>query len=292
MFNPSIAIIGAGKAGTALSQALAEKGLRICGVASRSLSSAEKLGDKYKAVSSVKPEAVTKSAEVVFITTPDDCILDTARFVAEAGGFKPGQFVYHTSGALGPEALVFAKAKGAYTGCIHPLQTLAGTPIDKEYLATCYFLVDGDTKAQAMADKLIKLLGGTSFYIPSEGRALYHAAAATASNYLVALLYAAGQLLKKAGLTSEDGIKVLMPLVYTTLGNIEKTGPGAALTGPISRGDIKTVKRHLAALKASKEADVYEALARYTAAIALKEGTLSGSQAKKIIKLTKEHEER
>jgi predicted short-subunit dehydrogenase-like oxidoreductase (DUF2520 family) len=287
VFTPSIAIIGAGKAGAALGAVLASKGCRICGVASRSLASAQKLACLYQAAASINAQDVTREADIIFITTPDDCILPATLKVAAADGFRPGQYVFHTSGALGPNALASAKECGAFIGCMHPLQTLAGTPTDKEYLAQGYFAVDGDKEAVEMAERLVALIGGTSFYIPAASRAQYHAAAAVASNYLVALLHAAEELLSDAGLPPETSINALMPLVYGTLKNIEQQGTIRALTGPISRGDISTVQRHLAALVGTKEADVYAALARYTTGLALKKGTISDKQAEDILKLVK-----
>jgi predicted short-subunit dehydrogenase-like oxidoreductase (DUF2520 family) len=283
MFNPAIAIIGAGKAGTALGCALAERGLRICGVASRSLDSAHRLADRFGAAASTELPQVTPAAEVIFIATPDGAVADTAGKIAAAGGFKPGQFVYHLSGALGPDALASARECKAFAGCMHPLQTLAGTQADKEYLKNCYYALDGDEKAYDMAERLVELLGGTGFYISAEKRALYHAAASTASNYLVALLHAAASMLNGAGLSLEDSIRVLMPLVEGTLKNISGQGTVAALTGPISRGDTQTVVRHMGALRDTKEADLYAALARYTASIALQKGTLSSKQAHEIL---------
>lgn len=285
MFNPSLAIVGAGKAGTALGSALADKGCLICGVASRSLASAQKLAARYGALASIAPAEVTADAEVILITTPDDYIAETVQKVSRAGGFKKGQFVYHVSGALGLEALTSAQACGAFAGCIHPLQTLIGSPTDKNLLAACYFSLDGDKQALAMAEKLVALIGGTSFTISSEKRTLYHAAASVTSNYLVILLHAAIEMLKGAGVT--DGIKVLMPLIAGTLENIMAQGTTAALTGPISRGDVKTVAKHFIALHGSAEADLYAALARYTTAIAIEKGTISRAQAAEILQLAK-----
>ncbi|MCE5287132.1 MAG: DUF2520 domain-containing protein [Pelosinus sp.] len=285
MYNPSIAIIGAGRAGTALGDALASKGCRICGVASRSLVSAKKLADRYQAAASIKPQQVTVKAQVIFITTPDDFIAETARQTAEAGGFKKGQFVYHSSGALGAEVLATVKRCGAFVGCMHPLQTLAGNPVNQDLLLNCYFALAGDGEAVEMAQRLVQLIGGISLNVPAESRALYHAAASVASNYLVALLHAAGHMLKEAGVN--DGAKVLMPLVAGTLNNIETQGTIAALTGPISRGDTKTVAKHFTALQGTDEADLYAALARYTTQIAVEKGTLDTNKAAEIIKLAK-----
>jgi predicted short-subunit dehydrogenase-like oxidoreductase (DUF2520 family) len=282
VFNPSVAIVGAGRAGAALGHALAGKGCRICGVASRSLASAQKLAARYQAAASIKPQEVTAKAQVIFITTPDDSIAETARQTAQAGGFKEGQFVYHSSGALGADVLAAAKECGAFVGCMHPLQTLAG---NQDLLVNCYFALDGDGEAVETAKGLVQLIGGTSLHVPAESRALYHAAASVASNYLVALLHAAGHMLKEAGIN--DGTKVLMPLVAGTLKNIENQGTIAALTGPISRGDIKTVAKHFDALKGTGEADLYAALARYTIQIAVEKGTLDTNKAEEIMKLAK-----
>lgn len=287
MYNPSIAIVGAGRVGTALASVLSDRGCLIVGVSSRSLASAKRVATLYAATASDKAQEVTAAAEVIFITTPDDFIAEVAGELAKAGGFKKGQFVYHTSGALGAEVLLSAKECGAFVGCIHPLQTLAGSQADKELLRNCYFALDGDIKAITVAKKLVELIGGISLSIPSEGRALYHAAACMVSNYLVTLLHAAGQMLKAVGLTEDESIKVVLPLVQGTLSNIAQQGTVVSLTGPISRGDTNTVVKHFDVLAGTKESDLYAALAEYTTSIAVEKGTLSSKQAKEILKLAK-----
>ncbi|MGQ9497435.1 MAG: Rossmann-like and DUF2520 domain-containing protein [Desulfotomaculales bacterium] len=272
MTRPSVAIVGAGKAGTALGVGLARAGYEVTGVASRTPEAALRLARRLGCPAAGRPQDVTRAAGVVLITTPDRVIGEVAREIAAGGGFAPRQVVLHASGALPAEVLAPARAAGAAVGSLHPLQSFAGTEADIEALR-CYFALEGDAAALAVAERLARDLGGEPFRLATGSKPLYHAAACVASNYLVALVDLAAQMCAACGLAREQAVRTLLTLVGGTVANIERLGVPAALTGPVSRGDVPTLAAHLEALAAFPLwKQVYACLGRYTVELARAQG--------------------
>jgi predicted short-subunit dehydrogenase-like oxidoreductase (DUF2520 family) len=207
-------------------------------------------------------------AEIVLLCVPDVEIPAACERLAAAGAPR---FVGHTSGATGLSGLEAAAGRGAATFSLHPLMTVPDgeTPLAG---APCAVAADAE-EALAVARDLALALGMRAFEVPEESRAAYHAAACMASNFLVALEESAVELLDRAGV--DNGRELLSALVLRSAANWSERG-GAALTGPIARGDDATVARHLDALaEAHPELlDVYRALAERTRALAgASEGT-------------------
>jgi len=285
----SLVIIGAGKVGTALAALLKKRGYRVLGIASRSLSSAQAASDYIGGGVrfSTSPWELTPEADLVFLTTPDGAIAQVAEEVASRGGFRPGQVVAHTSGALPSSILEPAKAKGAWIGSLHPLQSLADPRMAEEALPKSTFCLEGDPQAVKVLGEVVEAIGGEAFTIPTAQKPLYHAAAVLASNFLVTLLYASGGLYNAMGLDWPTAWKTLKPLVEGTLRNVEALGPIEALTGPVARGDVGVVRDHLEALRALPETyiELYKGICRMTVEVALKKGTLSPEAASQILRL-------
>lgn len=280
MAKPAVAIVGAGKAGTALGAGLARAGYRIAGVASRTPEAAERLARRLGCAAAVRPEEVTRGAGVVLITTPDRAIGTVAGEIAARQGFAPGQVVLHASGALPAEALAAARAAGAAVGSLHPLQSFAGTEADVAGLNGCYFAVEGDAAALAVAEQMARDLGGIPFRLAPGSRPLYHAAACVASNYLVALVDLAARMCEACGLPRAQAVRALVPLLEGTLANIRRVGVPAALTGPISRGDAPTLASHLRALEPFPAwRELYARLGSYTVEVALAQGGITARDA-------------
>ena len=200
-------------------------------------------------------------AGAALLCVPDDAIAEVCARVAEAAP----PLVGHVSGAGTLDALAAARECGSSTFSLHPLQTFAdgetavgGTPAA---------VAGSDETAVAYARSLAEALGMRPFEVPEESRAAYHAAAAMASNLLVALEESAVELVERLGI--EDARELLAPLVLRTAANWAERGP-AALTGPIARGDQATVERHRAALAetASELLPLYDALAARAKAVA------------------------
>lgn len=261
-----IAFIGAGKVGSAMAILLSLKGYKISYIMSRNVESAEKLAQRVKSTAATDLKKVIQDTDVIFITTPDRVIKEMAKKIAETGLKASQQYVFHVCGSKSSESLMVLKENGWVTGSMHPLQAFADIDMAVNILPQTYFALDGDEKAVALAERIVESIGGKSFFVPSQYRALYHAAACIASNYTVTLMHVATQLFEKFGIKEEAAIAALMPIMKGTLANIESKGTINALTGPIVRGDSVTIEAHLAKMRqyAPKEELVYKVLGRYT----------------------------
>lgn len=185
-----------------------------------------------------------------------------------------GGIALHTCGACGPEVLRVLADCGIACGTLHPLQTIADPEDGVAALRGVAFAISGDPAAVAWAEEIAALLGGQALHIDSAARALYHAAAVMASNYVVGLVDAARQLMIAAGVEEDRALPALAPLFRTTVRNVLSKGPERALTGPVERGDAVTVATHLAALAggpATVEA-LYRAAGRHVLNIARRRG--------------------
>ena len=290
MLKLSIAIIGAGKVGNALARVFFENGLKIAGIGSKTETSAKELAEKVCSIYSTYLSEITKNADIVFLTTTDNSIVDTCRQIAVNGGFKRNQFVFHTCGAMSAEALKYAEECGAYIASFHPLHSFAHKNVTKEELINTYYAIDGNMEAVELAKKIVEILEGKTIFIAPENRALYHAAACFASNYTVALASAASQILSCCNLTSEEATEALLPLYKGTLENISKFGVDKALTGPISRGDKQTVLEHINKLRENNSYDetkLYKSLGNYALKIAVKNRTITIEEKKELEKTLK-----
>ena len=249
----NISIIGCGAVGKTLAMALRRAGYSIAALASRSRASAETAASLAGEGAITTPADAARSGDIVFITTPDSAIESVCWEIAASGAFRPGQVVLHCSGALTDEVLRAAREAGAATGALHPLQTFAKPEEAAGMMGETAFFFQGGDQAASAAEALTAARGGRMFRIPAEGKPLYHAASAIASNYLVALADAATELMQRAGMEGGEkaAIDALMPLIRGAVNNLSKVGLTNALTGPIARGDADTVRGHVEALERS-----------------------------------------
>src|SRR5207248_715142 len=171
----------------------------------------------------------------------------------------PRRIALHTSGALGANVLDSLKREGFAVGSIHPLVSISDPATGADWLARAYFSLEGDSQAVMVGRGLVRQLGGQSFQIRPEMKALYHAAALMASPNLTALFDIALEMLTRCGMSPIRARHVLLPLVESTLANLVKQDPRFALTGTFKRGDIQTVRKHLAAIKSVGLGEAMEA---------------------------------
>ncbi len=286
--KPSFAVIGCGRLGAALGKYLVKSGYDASGFASRNLDSARRaaliagVAEKYFE----NAWEASRHADIVFITTPDNAIADVCLDLVKHEGIQEKTVVLHCSGALPSSILSSVKTRGAWAGSMHPLQSFAAECAGNPF-AGIIMAVEGDPEAVTIAQKIASDLGAVPLTIRTEGKTLYHAAAAVASNYLVTLMALAFEMLAASGVEASDAFHILQPLVNGTLANIDSVGIPQALTGPIARGDFKTVSAHIAAIgDLSPEAlSLYKTLGRATVPIARGKGTLSAEAAREILNL-------
>ncbi len=286
--KPSFAIVGCGKVGLNLVKFLTEAGYPVSGLASRSIESAKKAGE-IALTDNISTEAhtITKDADVVFITTPDGIIEETCKEISENNGFSDKNIVFHCSGSLPSTILASAKIKGAITGSMHPLQSFATTDSVDSPFKGIIAAVEGDSIAVEAGLEIAEALGARGFKIQTDAKTMYHASAVVASNCLVTLVDFAYNLLGVAGIGEDDAYAVLGPLVEGTLSNIKKVGTTHALTGPVVRGDFKTVEDHINEIseKTPELTALYKILGHHTVNIAKKRGTLSEIAENELFKL-------
>ena len=288
LFKPSFAVVGCGKVGTLMAVFLSRTGYRAAAAASRSRSSAQRTAGLCGAENfGTRPWEHTRKADLVLITTPDGEIEPTCLRIAENGGFAPDTVVLHCSGALPSTILGAARGAGAAVGSLHPLQSFASADAGANPFAGIVFAVEGDRPAVEAARRIALDLEGKHIVLNTEGKALYHAAAVVASNYLVSLVDMATGLLSSAGISERQAPEVLAPLMAGTLANIGQLGVPAALTGPVARGDVATVRRHFEEIrrKAPVLLDLYTTLGRHTVDVALRGGHISAETGAKILSL-------
>lgn len=275
-----IAIIGAGSVGTGVAVLLQRRGYQVVGVASRTPESAARAAERLRCPVG-SPAGVAYPAQVVFITTPDAAIGEVAKELAHSRAVGPQHTVVHMSGSLTADVLRPVADLGAKTVSIHPLQSCASPERAIANLPGSVFSIQGDREAYPLAEQIVKDLGGETFHIDRRAKVLYHAAAAVASNYLVALLDLSQKLMQAAGMPEKLFLPALLPLVKGTLANVEGIGIPQALTGPISRGDVITVSDHLHSMGETcpQLIPLYIALGRHTIEVALSKGSLDRHKA-------------
>jgi predicted short-subunit dehydrogenase-like oxidoreductase (DUF2520 family) len=258
-----VGVIGAGRVGAVLAAVLRSRGHDIVSVAGESDASLRRAADLLPGVRVAKPTAVARTCDVLLLTVPDDMLENVVIQLTASGAIRSGQYVVHTSGSHGLRVLEPATQVGAHPVAMHPAMTFTGTARDLDRLPDCVFGVTTGPADRDWALALVAQLGADVMWVPEEQRSLYHAGLAHGANHLVTLVAQAMELLSAAG--ADDPAAILRPLLGAALDNALAEGD-AALTGPIVRGDVNTVRAHLAEIgaKAPDTLPSYVALARAT----------------------------
>jgi predicted short-subunit dehydrogenase-like oxidoreductase (DUF2520 family) len=278
---PVIGIVGAGAVGSALGVALSRAGWPVAAVASRDEARRERFRSLVPGVRAfAEPTALLDEVELIILAVPDDAIPAIAAGLRMYGG----QAMVHTSGALGAEVLEPARAAGTQVGAFHPLVAFADTERAVAALRGATVAVEGDDELASLLAEMAEAIGATAVRLAPGSKAAYHAAAMFAAGGVVALLDAIAELGAIAGLDEAGSLAIYGGLVEQTLGNARALGIAAALTGPMVRGDVGTIRRHLAALKRSAPGvlPLYRALAEREVAIAEARGALAPELAARI----------
>src|SRR5829696_9250128 len=242
----SVSIIGIGRLGGALAIALHRAGFEIDQLIHRDPSTANFISDHLP--STVKTVEWSEAlpglgSDVVFIATADPDITSVAGHLK--GRLKQGAVVLHTSGSLSSASLSVLAGAGHSTGSMHPLVSVSDAVSGATSFPNAFFCVEGDDVAVATARSIVESLGGRAFSIDSAQKPLYHAAAVTASGHLVALIDISIEMLSKCGIETRTAKEILLPLITSTISNLQTQTPQRALTGSFARLDIDAVERHL-----------------------------------------------
>jgi predicted short-subunit dehydrogenase-like oxidoreductase (DUF2520 family) len=267
-----VAIIGAGRLATFLATALKDAGFTITEIVTRDLPRSRRraraLAAQVEARAVTVPSAAL-NADVLWFCVPDGEIRNVSSSLAEHAlarvpahqiQVKVG-FAFHSSGALLSRELEPWRRLGAAVASVHPLMTfVAGA---HPSLVAVPFAMEGDRAAVRVARRIVRELGGESFSLPASRKAAYHAWATMTSPLLLAFLVTLEEAASAAGLTRQEARRKSLPIIRQTLANYEHLGAARSFSGPLVRGDVETVAKHLAVLKKHPGArKVYVALAQ------------------------------
>jgi predicted short-subunit dehydrogenase-like oxidoreductase (DUF2520 family) len=266
MQKPTIAIIGPGRAGSALGRALRRSGYTIAAIGGRNPDNIRKLADELGAKACQSPATTIDLADLTILAVPDDVILPLATDMVESLCSAAGKAAVHLSGAQDRTALrPLAERASLRTGVFHPLQTFRRGPEAVQNVAGTYFGIDADPPLRDQLMQMARDVHGHPFDLTGIDLALYHAAAVFAANYPTALLAEAIALAEQSGLDAETARQGMTTLLAGAVHNLADLAPAEAITGPASRGDQGTIERHLEALKRDPELQrLYRLLAERT----------------------------
>ena len=271
--DESLFIVGPGRMGLALGYALSRAGavrdLTICGRRPDPPPHPLFIDGTARYVFGIElPEAGTTG---VLLAVHDEILPEIAATLAAQGPAPPGCAAFHLSGAFGTDPLAPLVDVGYAVGTLHPLQTVADPVLGAELLEGITFAISGEPSALSTARRLLDPLGASAIQVPVAKRPLYHAAAVFASNYLAGLLAAAGRLMAQAGVPQDEALGAILPLARGSLENLSRLEPARALTGPLARGDVETVRLHLRTLE-PRERSLYASMGLEILALAVEGG--------------------
>lgn len=258
--KPNVSLIGLGRLGTALAIALDSASYEIVSLVGRSRRNLRTTANNLDVEPILRVGKELEKGplgDLVIVAVPDDQVVEVAGNLARV---RTTSTVLHTSGALSSTVLDGLRKTGWHTGSMHPLASISDPVMGVEALRKAYWCVEGDATAMRSARRIVADLGAHSFSIDSKDKPLYHAAAVMSSGNLTALFDVALGMLERCGVSRRNAQKILTPLLASNTLNLMHSDPQRALTGTFARGDLETVKLHLAAL-ADKELD--EALKLY-----------------------------
>jgi predicted short-subunit dehydrogenase-like oxidoreductase (DUF2520 family) len=292
---PTLGFIGAGSVAHALAPALAAVGYPVTTVFSRSPASAAALAARIPGCVAVPTAmAALASAQLLFLTVPDDQIAPLAATLP----WWPGSAVVHCSGATPLTALAPARARGALIGTLHPLLSIsraAALETIPDRFQGCTFAINADPPLLPVLQELATCLGGQILPLADEARVPYHIAAVIVSNYTVTLLRVAADLWRTFQGDHQQALAGFLPLLRSVIDNAARSGIAGALTGPIARGDVGTIRAHLAYLQRQDIREqlpelaaviqLYGYLGLLTIPLALEKGSLDRQQAHELMAL-------
>lgn len=282
-----VGVIGAGRVGAVLGAALRNAGHTVTGVHAVSEASRTRAEALLPDVPVLEVPEILRRSEMVLFAVPDDVLGELVAGLVAAGHVQAGHLLVHTSGRYGVGVMGPVRAAGAIPLAIHPAMTFTGLSLDLARLRDCVFGVTADPVVLPVAQALAVEMGGEPVVIKEADRAVYHAALSHGSNHLVTVTAQAAQLLRQIGMADTE--RLLRPLLSASLENALADGDGA-LTGPVARGDVETVRAHRDTLRElvaegmpADVLDTWEALAAATARRAAARGALRDEAAARVL---------
>ncbi|HWC81217.1 MAG TPA: DUF2520 domain-containing protein [Pseudonocardiaceae bacterium] len=285
----AVGVISAGRVGAVLGAALHRVGHHVVAASAVSKDSVGRAAELLPGVPLVSPDQVAARADLVLLAIPDDALAGTVRGLVATESLRAGQIVLHTSGAHGVDVLAPAAGVGVLPLAVHPAMTFTGRPEDLQRIAACSFGItapDAEETAWHVAEALVMEVGGEPVRVPQAARPIYHAALTHGANHLITLVNECVDLLRSAGIGGTGPgapERLIGPLLSAALDNALRHGD-RALTGPVARGDVGTVRTHLSALAdtAPEVLPSYRELAARTATRAVSAGLLSPGAADEV----------
>ncbi len=251
--------IGAGKVGFSLGKYLAVKGQEVTGYYSEFYEDAIEAARFTDSRSYENMEQLLEDSDVIFLTVPDGLIGNLWNQLKAY--HLTNKIVCHTSGALSSEIFEGITERGSFGYSIHPLFAVSDQYTSYKDLSNSFFTIEGAEEHLEEMKTLLEDLGNPVRVISKENKIKYHAAAATASNLVVGVLHMAESLMQECGFEGQQAGDALAPIIRGNVENILRQGSVQALTGPIERNDVTTVKKHLSVLE-GKNLETYQVLSK------------------------------
>ena len=239
-----IGFIGAGRLGSALAWSLSDRGLKVAAVASLIEADAERLAARIPECAVKSMQEVVDTTNLVFVTTPDEAIGSTAAQIR----WRPDVAAVHCSGVTDVTELASAARAGAMIGGFHPMQTFGDPMAAVRSLPGCTITIEADEPLLSTLKAIAERLQCRVNRLPPGMRGSYHAAAGYTSQFINALFAEATRIWQSWGATEEEAVRALLPLAKGTLSSIESAGIADGMPGPVSRGDVGSIEKHVAAL--------------------------------------------
>lgn len=257
-----IAFVGAGRASKGLGLYLKKVGLEIAGYYDKDSSKGIRAGELTSSRNFINLEELIVAAKIIILSTGDDDIAEAGKELKEKL-LEENVIVGHLSG-MHNSSLLKEILPNSQCFSLHPLHSFSGGIEDLKALKESSFTIEGDDEAVFEVSERLKMTGNKILKIESSDKVLYHVACVFASNYITTLVYKSLSFFESMGISKEDSKKMLMPLVKGTVENLFEKGPEKSLTGPIARGDVLTIKKHLLELKkqSNESENLYKLLAR------------------------------
>jgi Uncharacterized conserved protein len=254
-----IGFIGPGKVGVSLGRYFTHKGLILSGFYGTNIETTTDAAEITKSKFYDNIQDIIKDSDILFITTPDDIISIIDKELSKFD--LKNKSICHASGSLKSNVLCNAKQSGAFVYSIHPIYAFSNKNTELNDMETIYFSIEGDyfDVENSNLGQVVKTLGNKYFLRDKESSSIYHLANVFVSNLTLSLLDIGTSYLKKLGLEENEALQAIKPLVQGNIESIVKKGFVNSLTGPVLRGDISTIEKHLSVLE-KKDEDLYKSL--------------------------------